>query len=79
MLVLDSILGSKNSSAPWEGEEGIWARATEWVVGTGGSTDSGGEDSGLGEGNYGSERKEGEHLCRFEELVLPKYVKPHQG
>merc|ERR1719320_69244 len=46
--------------------------ATEWVVGTGGSTDSCREDSSLGESNEGSERKEGEHLCRTEELVFPK-------
>ena len=53
--------------------------ATEWVVGTGGSADSCREDSSLGESNEGSERKEGEHLSRTEELVFPKNVEPHQG
>jgi hypothetical protein len=79
VLVLNSLLCGKNSGTTgYQVSTIVWARATEWVVYTGGSAYSCGEDSGLGEGKEGSKRKEGEHLFRIEELVLSMCVKPHQ-
>ena len=79
VLVLNSCLGSKDSRTTGnEVSTIVRAGATEWVVYAFSGTHSGREDSGLGDGNEGSKRKEDEHLFKIEELVLPMCVKPHQ-